>query len=381
MELIVKIGADQQGLASTIERMKAQFKNMNTSAPDSWSAMTSARNQYGNIFKSNAEGGLAKFTEGLNSINPQLGSFASRLIEMGPAIGIATVAVGSLALGIKTAIGSINEAGMLARQSRISGASGSMLDKVSLAANVAGIDQGSAFAAINKLNAAVGAANSGEKESRKLFADLGIDPAGQSVDQLISNLKGKFAGMKDPAARERAARGLFGRGGSEMTELLGELDAGPDAFESRDIETLGAVKQSATRWWENLKDTASDAFREVLALSLRTVGLGKDPGLFGFSQTVGEAFVKPDAPAKPPAIEKDSDWWRALREFQKEGKASKSGAEDKPLSFQADAMAQAGLFSGSSLLFNPNFTVQQEQLEALRAIRANTDKLGNGDYQ
>jgi hypothetical protein len=48
--------------------------------------------------------------------------------------------------------------------------------------------------------------------------------------------------------------------------------------------------------------------------------------------------------------------------------------------FQADQMAQAGLYSGSSLLFNPNLTIQQQQLDALQQISNNTAKIGEGAF-
>lgn len=47
-------------------------------------------------------------------------------------------------------------------------------------------------------------------------------------------------------------------------------------------------------------------------------------------------------------------------------KTSKESSD--PYAFKADMLAQAGLFAGSSLLFNPNLTVQREQLEVLRSI-------------
>ncbi len=39
--------------------------------------------------------------------------------------------------------------------------------------------------------------------------------------------------------------------------------------------------------------------------------------------------------------------------------------------FEADALAEAGLFTRTSLLYNPNFNVQQQQLEVLRQIETN----------
>lgn len=58
------------------------------------------------------------------------------------------------------------------------------------------------------------------------------------------------------------------------------------------------------------------------------------------------------------------------KEARKPVRESSGDEKGKPMSFQADALAQAALFSGSSLLFNPTFTIEQEQLDVLRRIEA-----------
>lgn len=376
MELIVKIGADQQGLQDTITRLKDQFRTMNTSAPAAWSPHFSGMNQYGNIMRSaSAQGGFASSLSGI----PIIGELSSKFTGLLGPLGLATAAFSGVAVAARSAINQFNEAYALSRQSRITGASSGMLDSVSLAAKIAGIDEASAFTSINKLNQQVGAANSGGKEAKQLFDDLGINPSGMSVDDLLIAIKGKFSGINDPAKRANLSKGLFGRGRFEMSELLANLDTGSTGLESADIETIAVVKKQAKSWWERQKDMVRDNFREVIALGLKSVGLGKGARSGDFTERSGAEFVEAVAPELGETFAERRARFNKWAAGATKTKSAKS-QDEKPFSFQADSLAQAGLFAGSSLLFNPNMTIQQEQLNALQAIRANTERIGEGTF-
>lgn len=386
MEFIVKIGADQQGLNDTLQRITTQFKTMNTNMPASWLPQQSAVNQYGNIFKSSSDlSGLQKFTQGLSEINPGLGALAEKLSGVAGPIGLLSVACGGLALAVKGTIDQINEAYQLSRQSRITGASAGMLDNVKLAESISGVDFSGG---LNFLNSKAGAFNAGDKDAVELFNEIGVNPSGQSVDAVLAQLKGKFAGINDPAKRARLSKGLFGKSGYETSEFLSNLDTGNTMFESQDIETLANVKKGVVNWWERFKDNVSDASREVLAGTFRGLGLGKGARRMNFSETIGEAEAAAVKEGKPFKLDQPdlktlylwSDGTKRDRPEPKDKGEGLSAIEDKTLMFQADQMAQAGLFTGSSLLMNPNFSVQQEQLAALQAIRANTEKIGEGPF-
>lgn len=383
MEFIVKIGADQQGLNDTLQRITTQFKNMNTSMPTTWGAQQSAFNQYGNIMKTASDqSGFQKFQQQLAEINPGIGSLAGKIGELAGPIGLVTTAVGTFGLLAKATLNQLNEAYELSRQSRITGASAGMLDNVKLASAISGVEVGNA---LNVLNAQAGAFNAGDKGAQDLFNEIGINPSGKSVDEVLRQMKGKFAGITDPAKRARLAKGLFGKSGYEMGELLDNLDVGNTMLDSADIETLASIKKGVKGWWERVKDNVSDAFREYLAVTARGFGLGKNARRGEFSQTIGEEVELPAKPGKPFKLEQPELktlylWSDGTRRDKPEPK-DKTVREDKSFSaFQADQMAQAGLYSGSSLLFNPNLTIQQQQLDALQQISNNTAKIGEGAF-
>jgi len=66
----------------------------------------------------------------------------------------------------------------------------------------------------------------------------------------------------------------------------------------------------------------------------------------------------------------------AAEKLNKEVKPEKAaGLKELPArGYQADAMAQAGLFGKSSLMYNPQVAVEREQLDVLRRIESNTAK-------
>jgi hypothetical protein len=373
MEFVVKLTGDQTGLKDTVRRMVEDFQRTNVSMPVSWQPHQAAMSRYGNILSApNATGGLEKFTSALSEISPGLGNLAGRLVGLAGPIGLVTTAVGGFVLAAKSVIGQLNEAAALARAARITGASAGMLDEFNLAASKSGMEPNAAISAISRLNSQVGAFNAGDQGAQKLFGELGINPSGMSVDKLLVELKGKFAGMNDPAARARAAKGLFGRGGFEMSELLTELNpARAGSLDSDDIETLGAARQGVRRWWENFKDGVSDQFREVIALA--ATGLGLARRRTGDSQIAGDEFTEPAAAA-------------AAREFSKVPNLTtvkmprRKGEKSDALSFAADSLAQAGLFAGSSLLYNPTFNIEQQQLNVLENINKNTARIGPGTF-
>jgi hypothetical protein len=58
----------------------------------------------------------------------------------------------------------------------------------------------------------------------------------------------------------------------------------------------------------------------------------------------------------------------------------RKGEKSDALSFAADSLAQAGLFAGSSLLYNPTFNIEQQQLNVLENINKNTARIGPGTF-
>ena len=383
MELIVKIGADQQALSDTIQRMKENFKAMNSSGnmPGSWSSVSSS--PYGNILKSaSADGGFEKFKSELSELSPVLGGIAGKVTHLlGP---LAALAAGIGGLGaIASSVGNkISEAAALSRQSRITGASAGMLKTFGRAAELGGMDKESAFTALNRLNAQAGAFNQGDAEAQKLFGELGIDPSGQKVDDVLIQIKNQFKGITDPAKRARLSKGLFGRGGFEMSEVFGKMDMAQSGYvtEGRDIEDIAAMKKNSKKFFNSVNMMFDELTTRVTAVISRGAGLSKGSRKGELSQTIGEEVEvevkkaiekqKIDAVVGGGKLETLYRWRDGSMHSSREPKEKVES--DKMAGFQADAMQQAGLFTGSSLLFNPDMGIQQMQLDALNAIRDNT---------
>ena len=116
----------------------------------------------------------------------------------------------------------------------------------------------------------------------------------------------------------------------------------------------------------------------TLAKSRLAAFLGIKPGQELQSGVAGEEFgdVKTEVAASETAEEKEKRYraWAAGKTTIKKRKPM-TEARNSPIGFQADQLAQAGLFAGSSLLMNPNMTVMRDQLEVLRKIESNTGKM------
>lgn len=372
MELIVKIGADQQGLRDTVEKLKSQFKNMNTSAPSSWSGSMAAMDRYGSIMQSrNIDSTFKEFTAGLSKISPAAGALVEKFGSMAGPIGMVGTALAGLALIVKNTGSAIALAASDTRTARITGMSPIMARRMRQATSAAGVDEGAGTMMVNRLNAQVGAFNSGEESAKKLFDELGINPSEMSVDDLLKAVQVKFGEMKDPAKRARMSRGLFGRGGFEAGEVFSKMKAPNIIDEIIEGESL-ADASALKKWWKKIgrafEEGKEEAFLHIAAIVGRSRGmraLGVKPERRMESQVSGEEFIeppKPKDPEKPVKVEIVKNKAEKLSDEQK--------LESKPMSFQADALAQAGLFAGSSLLFNPTFTIEMEQLQVLRKIEA-----------
>jgi hypothetical protein len=378
MELIVKIGADQQGLQQTIERLKSQFKNMNTSMPGSWGGQQQAQSRYGNIFNSTAgNSNFDKFKEDLNKLSPAVGGVVEKLSGLiGPIAGVSAV-LGVMGAAVHGLVSSMQQANSDIRTGRVTGMSGLMSRRWRQAATAAGIDEGSAATMVSKLNTQVGAFNAGDSGAQKLFGELGINPSNMSVDDLLVSVKGKRGGMKDPAARARLSKGLFGKGAFESTELLAKLETPGLA----DTEGIDMTKASAMAMkWKKLKRGVSDAAEMIItkaAAAVYDLTGGEKLSTLSSGIAGAEDAVSIEAKAAKPAgrskLETVYRWRDGSVHNTREPKDKMTGGQSSnPGMFENDSLSRAGLFTGSSLLFNPNFTVFRDQLEVLRKIEAHT---------
>lgn len=376
MELIVKIGADQQGLRDTIERIKTQFKNMNTSMPSAWAGNQAGMSRYGSILQTASSSSSA-----LSGV-PVIGALAEKFTGLLGPIGLVGTALGGMATAVHQLGSAISNAAADMRTGRITGMSGLMARRWRQAGNAAGVDEGAGMGMVNKLNANVGAFNAGDSAAQTLFDELGINPSGMSTDDLLVAIKGKIGAMQDPAQRARLSKGLFGRGGFEVTEVLSKLKVpGLADTEGGDMAAASGIK----KWWKSLNRRLSETVEEVFTKAAGALGksrlahvLGIKPGEELKSGVAGQEFADILATAlegeTPEERDKRHKAWAAGKTVIKAMKPSNE--RDNGVAFNADQLAQAGLFAGSSLLMNPNLTIQVQQLEVLRRIEGNTSRGG-----
>ncbi len=374
MELIVKIGADQQNLQATVDRMKTQFKNMNLSLPMGWQAQSAARQQYGGILSAAApsHGGFMDAVKGI----PVIGHLAEKFEGLIGPVSLVSAGMGLLAAQIHGIGNAISQASADLRAARITGMSGLMARRWRQAGEAAGVEGGDGM--VSKLQATVGAFNAGDGGAQKLFGEIGVNPSGLATDDLLVELKKKFAVMKDPAMRARLAKGLFGKGGFEVTELLAKLEA-PGAADTEGMDMAAAA--GLKKWWKTIKRNAGDAAETLFTKAAAVVAnsrlagwLGVKPGKELESGVAGEQ----DEPLKEEArreekrrdlkVDRSAIERKRARDRLLDEASDNQVAETKDRRFEADAMARAGLYQGSSMLFNPSFNVEQEQLEVLREI-------------
>ncbi len=375
MELQVKIGADQQKLQESIARMKEQFRNMNTSMGGSFAAAQSANSRYGNIMQSGApaHGGFDKFQKELAELSPALGSAASGLAHLTAPLAAVAATLGLMGTAIHEIVGAMKQSAMDLRTGRITGMSGMMARRWREAAGAAGVDEGSASMMVSRLNTQVGAFNMGDKTAQGLFGELGINPSEMSVDDLLMAVKQKMGGITDPAKRARLSKGLMGRGAFESTELLSKLEFAGDAdtgYGAAMADAAAGVKamKKKKRVFEEMFE---EFFTRAAGAAMTVLGISKRPGELksGIAGAEEDTHAEKEEKAKSAA--------RVVLETIKLGnKAKKEGGDNgkSPFAFNADSMAQAGLFTGSALLFNPNLTVQRDQLEVLKRIDDNTKR-------
>lgn len=323
MELIVKIGADQQGLADTITRIKTQFNNMNTSAPESWAGarggsgrgaimkLSRGQQEYLDQQDDEAGGGLSKYT------GKAIVKKSTKYLK-----GLLFAEIANLAVEALDVLGK------------------SFWEKV----------YGADEATIARI----------EEAHKRMHATI----LGLRISR--EDLKSRIHEMIIQNASPEVRKDLLKK---DKEEADAKFNAAQEKFNAARTDLQDAQSGKIRKGVEERKLTADERGEYIMAFAdaetkMLQARLKQFEAANRYSQAL-TAAVKSEIDNKP-------------KESQKE---KAEGREDKNLSFHADSLAQAGLFAGSSLLFNPNFTVQNQQLEVLQAIKSNTDRLGEGDHQ
>ncbi len=309
MELIVKIGADQQGLQDTLSRIKQNFNNMNMSMPASWAGAT-------------PRGGIMA--------PPPMGAESASALTNSVAAGAMARFSGFLRGGIYTILGGLLTEGLIKANEkfweRYYGADPETLEKIRAAHE-------KLRDTVTDLKAARAVAQ--ERTLREMSpherlnvhlakrADLDAEVAKRKAE--FDSAREDYEAQKSPEARKLNGEPITNYDRRESTVRMAEKEA----------RYLEAKEQRAL-----LEDSIKKSENEIKTQGLKNKYRLEDGRLVDF------------APKKEEEV-------RIREEIRRDD-------------FQSDMLSQAGLFTGSSVLA-PNFNgyqVQQEQLEVLREISA-----------
>jgi hypothetical protein len=191
----------------------------------------------------------AAFESGLKSAQSKMDSFGAGMAKAGAAIGVAmAAAAASLAVSIKHAV---DEADKLGKMAQKVGVPVEELSALKHAADLSGVSLEALGTGLGKLSKAmVEAAAKPTSEAANAFRALGVsatnaDGTLKSSSQVLSDVAGKFEGLKDGAGKTAVAMAIFGKSGKDMIPLL---NAGRDGLQEMkdEAEKLGIIISGKT---------------------------------------------------------------------------------------------------------------------------------------
>lgn len=172
----------------------------------------------------------ASLETGLKSAAVKIGVFAGVSIAAGEAIGRA---IGGTVRSIATAIPeTINGFDSLAKQSQKIGIPVEQLSALSLAADLSDVSMEQLGKGVGKLaKTMVEAAAKPTSEAANAFRTLGIsatnaDGSLKAPSETLTEIAGKFEGLKDGAGKTAVSMALFGRAGADLIPMLNSGSAG-----------------------------------------------------------------------------------------------------------------------------------------------------------
>lgn len=201
----------------------------------------------------------ASFEAGLKKAQGSLSGFAKSAAALGAIAGVALVAVGTaVGVAIKGAIDRIDELNKVSQQI---GVPVEALSKLSYAAGLADVSLEQLAGGLKKFSVNIDAAAAGGGAGAKAFERLGIGVTAANgqlkpTADLMAEVAGKFAGLKDGAGKTALAVQLFGKSGADLIPLLNAGAEGLQAM-TAEAESLGLVIDQKTA-------SAADNFNDNL---------------------------------------------------------------------------------------------------------------------
>lgn len=251
----------------------------------------------------------AEFEKGLKSAQTKLSQFGA---GAGKALAVAGAALATASIGMGIAIkGAINEADKLTKAAQKIGVPVEELSALKHAADLSGVGIEALEKGIGKLSKTmVDAAAKPMSESADAFRALGVsvtnsDGSLKSASQVISEVAGKFEGLKDGAGKTAVSMSLFGKSGKDLIPLL---NSGRDGLAGMMAEAkqLGitfdtATGKSAEAFNDNLTrlgavfrgiviQIATGVAPELEKLTNQMVVFAKETNLKEWGKSIGEAI-------------------------------------------------------------------------------------------
>lgn len=165
------------------------------------------------------------FLRGMNEARQELAGFADNMLSVGRSLGAAFAAIAatsSVAVASFIAIGS-----ELDDISQRTGVAASELAKLGYAAQMSGTDINSVEAALKKMAKVITDAEGGSKSASAALATIGLaskDLAAMKPEQQFSAIAERLAEIEDPTKRAAVAMQLFGKSGTMLLPMLGDLE-------------------------------------------------------------------------------------------------------------------------------------------------------------
>ena len=191
----------------------------------------------------------AALDKGLKEASSNLAAFGTSVAKAGLAAGAAFAAAG-IAAGIAVK-GIIDQADKLGKMSQKVGIPVEELSALRVAAELSDVSMESLAKSVGKLSKAmVEAAAKPTSEAANAFKALGVnvtDSSGKlkSSSDVMSDIAGKFEGLKDGAGKTAVSMALFGKAGAEMIPLLNQGKKGIEDAKKEAVE-LGVVLSKDT---------------------------------------------------------------------------------------------------------------------------------------
>ena len=149
--------------------------------------------------------------------------------QVGARIGLAiTAMVAGTGAAIKSAINTADEFVKMAQKT---GVAVEALRELNYAASLSDVSTDALGTGLKKLSQNMALAADGSKEQAAAFAAIGVnvkqlDGTLKGADTVVSEIAGKFAGLKDSSEKTAIAVALFGKAGADMIPLLNSGSAG-----------------------------------------------------------------------------------------------------------------------------------------------------------